>query len=313
MNLKKVLPLVAAIVLGLLAAWEVQRIAASKNTASKVKETEIVVVKQDVPAGQALTTDDLTLGELAAGATPSTSAYTDPAELIGRVPTIPLIAGQAVTDSLLAPKGSGSGLQAVIPSGMRAITIEIDEFSGVAFYLVPGCHVDILHSGRDDRSGVSYTKTIIQNVQVLAVGTRPNPGDNSPQQARSVTLLVTPRQAEIIALSAANGRPRFVLRNSEDHANDAAPGVTMAALMVPAKAVPAPAPTPVMATAKPLITDIFGAGITSHPKAPEFWSMRVITGGVSSSVEVKLPSATSSSGDEDSASNDTGPATPAPH
>jgi pilus assembly protein CpaB len=304
MNAKKVMPLVAAVVLGLLAAWEVQHIAQGQkgNGGDKnLNMAKVVVAKQDVPAGQELTSDDLTIGELATGTAASPNAYRDPVDLIGRVPTIPLIAGQAVTESLLAPKGSGSGLQALIPKGMRAITVEVDEFSSVAFYLTPGCHVDILHSMHDN-SGESITKTIVQNVLITAVGTRPDPNANTPAAVKSVTLLVTPHQAELVALASATGRPRFILRNSNDTISaDDASGVTMTELMGSPKNE---APTPVIypSTQPASGTDAFGNG----KPAPEFLTIRVITGGTPSTVSVKLPAAT----DTDTANTPTPPALP---
>ena len=308
MNLKKAVPLVAALVLGLIAYLIVLRTSQSnKGSASQIKQSQVVVVKQDVPAGEALTPDDVTVGELATGTTLSTNAFTDPAELVGRVPTIPLIAGQAITESVLAPKGSGTGLQAIVPAGMRAITVEIDDISGVANYLVPGCHVDILHCGRDEKTGDSYTKTIIQNIQVIAVGDRSAAGANNTDPARSVTLLATPRQAEVITLASAIGRPRFILRNSEDHSAAAAAGVTVADLMVTPKQQPTV--TAMVPATQPSIGDIFAAGFSSHHKnAPDFWSMRVITGGISSTIDVKMPQ----SNGIDSASINTAPTTATP-
>jgi pilus assembly protein CpaB len=218
MNAKKVLPLVAAAILGLAAAKMVVTIAqGNKGTASlnKLTTAKVVVVKQNLQAGQEITNDDVTVGELAVESATG-PVFHDPSEVIGRVATIPLITGQAVLETLLAPKGSGSGLQAIIPAGMRAVTLETDEFSSVAGYLSPGCHVDILHTMHDEATGQQVTRTILQNLLITAIGMKSAGADGQPQQARSATLLVTPHEAEIIALATNGGRPRMILRNSRD-------------------------------------------------------------------------------------------------
>jgi pilus assembly protein CpaB len=149
---------------------------------------------------------------------------------MGRVTVVPLLQGQAVTSTLLAPRGMGPGLQAAVPMGMRAETIEINEMTGVAGYLVPGCHVDVIQTLRDNKTGLPLARTLAQNVKVTAVGMRHNPQDGDGG-GRSVTVLVTPPQAELLELCAAIGHPRFTLRNGNDLTPIDPKGVTMAELM----------------------------------------------------------------------------------
>jgi pilus assembly protein CpaB len=232
MNVKTAVPLVLAIVLGLFAAI------AAKNMIDKNKSgpketthyTQVVVAKDNIPAGTALSATDVTVGRMA-GDIPSSVVYGTPDELIGRVLVCSLIKGQPIMDNVLAPKGTGSGLQALVPIGMRAITIEVNDFSGVGGFLVPGCHVDVIAT-LVNASNTQFTRTVVQNLKVTAVNshmTAPAPGAD-PEQMRSVTLLATPKEAEAVNLAAASGHPRFVLRASGDNTTTNTSGVTLAEL-----------------------------------------------------------------------------------
>ena len=161
------------------------------------------------------------------------------AELEGRVLATAAVKGSPVLQSMLAPKGSGSGLQALIPDGMRTITIEINEFSGVAGNLVPGCRVDVVSSFNGDANGEMVSRTIVQNVKVTALGSRraaeneqAGNGNNAgaQNQVKSVTLLATPREAEAIELATATGRPRLILRSGKDGETLPSDGISVAEL-----------------------------------------------------------------------------------
>lgn len=232
MDAKKVLPLVIAVVMAAGAGFMVLKmIHKTGPQGAQVKMPQIVVAKHDIEAGAVLTDDDLMLGTIGTGAVPET-AFRNPSEVIGRVPTVPLISGQALTSVLLAPRGTGGGLQSVVPIGMRAMTLEINEFSGVAGYIVPGSHVDILQSMRDLKTGASFSRTIAQNVKVTTIGQRHGPSDKDDgnASAHSATVLVTPQQAELLELASANGHPRLTLRSSNDLTDAAVRGATLADL-----------------------------------------------------------------------------------
>jgi pilus assembly protein CpaB len=144
-----------------------------------------------------------------------------------------LVKGQPVIESLLAPIGSGSGLQALVPEGMRAITVEINEFSGVGGLLQPGCHVDVIATIIDSEDNDKLARTIVENVRVISVGQRMSSKDEAEEgdrMSKSVTLIASPQDAEAIELAAATGRPRLVLRGGNDHGSAATDGVTLAEL-----------------------------------------------------------------------------------
>jgi pilus assembly protein CpaB len=229
--MKKFVPLIIALLMGGVALFLTMNFLNQKKEAqvdTGPKRPVVVIAKRNVEAGDVLTEDDLTLGEISSDAVPET-VFKSPSELIGRVPVVPLIQGQAIVATLLAPKGMGPGLQATVPIGMRAMTIEINEFTGLAGYINPGCHVDMLQTMRNDKTGESVARTIVQNVKVTAVGVRHQDGQDSG--GRSITVLVTPQQAELLQLATSTGRPYLSLRSGNDLSLVETRGVTSTELI----------------------------------------------------------------------------------
>jgi pilus assembly protein CpaB len=233
MNAKAIIPLVVAIVLGVIAAKLGKDMMGKKRaTEAQVKMVKIVVARDDIAPGTTLSESDLTLGTFVADSLPE-RAYSVPAELSGRVVTWQLVKGQAIYEPMLAPKGTVGGAASIIPDGMRAVTLEVNEFSGVAGLIIPGSRVDIVQTIRNQADGNEsmMAKTIVENLKVLAVGKRVATVGPEPEQlAKSVTVLATQEQAEVIDLVAHMGNPRLVLRNSLDEKITGGKGVTVAEL-----------------------------------------------------------------------------------
>lgn len=226
MKVKTWIPLVLALVLGLFAA--VLARSAMSRSREKPAETGVVptvVAARDIAPGERLTATDLAPSKAPAALVP-TGSFQNPGDLADRVALTGMVRGQAVLENLLAPIGTAAGVQALIPPGMRAITLQVNEFSGLAGLLVPGCRVDIISVIRNDEQRDSIARTIVQNVEVRAVGrqvapTTPPPAETGPGAppvviANNVTLLVTPEQAEAVQLASVGGSPWLVLRNSKD-------------------------------------------------------------------------------------------------
>jgi pilus assembly protein CpaB len=157
-------------------------------------------------------------------------------DAVGRVLIYAVEANEPVLKHALAPIGS-FGLSAKIPDGMRATSVKTNEVMNVAGFIFPGSHVDVLVTMRGDNSAQStLTRTVLQNVQVLATGTKMDPDPNGkPENVSVVTLLVTPEQSEKLALAqnqaAQNqGTIHFVLRNGGDSATPDTAPVDMAEL-----------------------------------------------------------------------------------
>ena len=285
MNVKTVIPLALAIVLGLFAAM------AAKNMIDKNKGqqaaithyTQVVVAKDNIQAGTALTPEDLTVGKMV-GDVPPEVIFGNPAEVSGRVLTCNLVKGQPIMEPVLAPKGTGSGLQALVPKGMRAITIEVNEFSAVGGFLVPGCHVDVLATVNiTTNNNEPFTRIVVEDLKVTAVNSHlaaAGPGAE-PEPMRSVTLLATPEQAEQINLAASKGSPRFVLRASGDDSQGGTAGVSLAELIGKVKRDDPFADTKQAAATQP--ADSAASWNAAHTR-----NIETIKGGVEGGVTVQI-------------------------
>lgn len=223
MNSKAVIPLVLAVVLGLVAALLVRNAMHHRATVPAASNlVSVVTAARDISPGTQLAITDLVIAKVPADSQPG-QVYSDPATLANRVATTPIVKGQTVIETLLAPAGTGSGIQALIPDGKRAITLEVNEFSAVGGMLVPGCHVDVLGVVRDEKQHAQVSRIILQDLLVTAVGrsitpgaTGRDPNGNPLPPANHITLMCTPKEAQTLQLTMMLGRPWLALRNSHD-------------------------------------------------------------------------------------------------
>jgi pilus assembly protein CpaB len=237
MNWKTWIPFVLALALGLLAA-KVGRdviLRSGKTAGPSLKMEKVVILKTDLDPGHVIEEADIVLGDYPALNLPRTS-FMKTQDVAGRVLMQGAVKGQLVLESMLAPIGAAGGPQALVPAGMRAISVEVNEVSGVAGLLAPGCYVDVVTTFPNDRNAIA--RTIVQNVRVMAVGQnvvmqQKKDSNEALALARSVTLIVTPRDAEAIELSASAGRTRLVLRGAMDRTPSDPSGVTVAELLGP--------------------------------------------------------------------------------
>lgn len=206
--------IVALIISGIFTYWLSQKYA-KKSPAAQVAKSQYVAASANLEAGQAIKAENLRMVDWPANV-PLPGAFTAAQPLVGRVLMYPLAAGEPILERQLASPGSGLGLTAKIPDGMRAISLRSDEVVGVAGFLLPGTHVDVLVTIHPP-SGDALTNTVLQDVQVLASGqkTEPDP-EGKPVTATVVTLLVKPDDAERVNLAATQGIVHFVLRNGVD-------------------------------------------------------------------------------------------------
>lgn len=298
MNLKAWIPLVIAVVLGLVAAMFATKLTRPQPTGiARVDGTvQVVTAARNIAPGQEIGAADLILKSIAVDDAPE-GTFLQVEQVTGRVAIGQIVRGQPIFTGLLAPEGIEAGLQALVPEGMRAITIEVDEFSGLAGLIRPGSIVDVMSTLRDRGADEdTLTRTIVQTVKVTAVGQRVSTieekdDDEKKSLARSVTLLVTPEQAERIELAAVTSRPRLVLRSPTDIEDTTSRGVTLADLRGrPANSLQDPFETrPVdMPTTNPVrgqtIEHTVPARETASPFRTETREVTIIRGGVESKV-----------------------------
>lgn len=148
---------------------------------------------------------------------PLQGGYSKQEDINGRIVLYPLAEGQPILERHLAAPGSGAGLSAKIPDGMRAISLKSDEVVGVAGFLLPGTHLDVLETNRSGNAAHPDTTTVLQDVEVLAAGQKIEPDpEGKPTSVNVVTLLLTPDDAEKVVLASSEGAIHFVLRNGGD-------------------------------------------------------------------------------------------------
>ncbi len=196
------------------------------------KTQPVVIAASDLQLGDALKADDLKVVQFPEGQAPE-GAFTGTEDLIGRGVISPMVKNEPVLPAKLASKEAGAGLPPIIPEGMRAISVRVDDVIGVAGYVLPNSRVDVLATASPtDQNSDTTTKVILSNVQVVTAGTRiEQDQDNKPVQVTVVTLVVAPEQAERLALASTEGKIQLALRNPLDQGSPETPGVKKAALV----------------------------------------------------------------------------------
>jgi pilus assembly protein CpaB len=200
----------------------------------------VVVAAADLPLGSELKKEDLSVVNFPVGAAPEGS-FAKPQDLIGRGLIVSMVKNEPFLNAKLASKEAGAGLPPVIPEGMRAVSVRVNEVIGVAGYVLPGTRVDVVATASPNGSPQDATsKVILSNVQVLTAGTRMEQDQEKgkPMQVTVVTLLVYPEQSERLALASTEGKIQLALRNPLDQGAPETPGMKQAVLLGSVKAAP---------------------------------------------------------------------------
>jgi pilus assembly protein CpaB len=221
--------LIALLISGLFTFWLSTRVSKAAHVTSPQKQLYVAAGKA-LDAGEPLKPENLQLIEWHAS-TPLAEGFTRVGDLSGRVLLYPVAKGEPIIARQLAAAGAGTGLTANIPSGMRAISVRSDEVVGVAGFLLPGTHVDVLMTYRSNDSPDPRTVTVLQNVVVLAAGQQIHPDPNDkPVSVNVVTLLLKPEDAERLVLATTLGSIHFVLRNGADQQQVTDPSIGVSEL-----------------------------------------------------------------------------------
>jgi pilus assembly protein CpaB len=205
---------IAAIAVGLLASRYVYKKVQQAGTVRQVSTTQMVVAGERLPLGTRLQARQLRLISWPQD-DPLPGSFTRIEDCTNRALITPVIENEPILENKLAPKEAGAGLPAVIPEGMRALSVRVDDVVGVAGFVIPGTMVDVLVTG--DAGGDSVTRTILEDVRVLAAGQKiEQDKDGKPQTVSVVTVLVDPEQADKLTMASTEGRIHLSLRNTID-------------------------------------------------------------------------------------------------
>jgi pilus assembly protein CpaB len=276
MNRRLLNILLIAFVIAAGCSYIVFRLVGSRLSGTHQTTTHVIAAAQDLKLGAVLRDADLTTIEIT-GTLPK-GAILKKENAIGRGVISNLYLGEPILDNRLAAPGSGGGLAATIPQGMRATAVRVNEVVGVAGFVTPGMRVDVLITGNPPGATAnagqgSLVRTLLQNIEVLSAGTDiQRDAEGKPLQVQVVNLLVTPAQAEILSLASSETRIQLVLRNPLDTNLDKPPGTATAQLftdaVLPKAAVPVRKAAPKPASSHVYLVEVFNGSKKSETKFP---------------------------------------------
>ena len=244
---------------------------------------DVVIAARPLSVGLTIKAEDLKVVKVPADAFPK-GGFSKPEDVLDRPVISNILNEEALIEGRLAQRGSGVGLAPIIPVGMRAVTVRVNDVVGVAGFVLPGMRVDVLITGTPPGTENRVTRTVLQNITVLSAGANiQTDATGKPVNAPNVTLLVTPQQAETLTLAGNEGRIQLVLRNAGDQSIESTSGLSLRALYGPQADVPAVVNSParVMTAAteqehrKPQVTV---APVTAALAAPELEQIVTIRG-----------------------------------
>jgi pilus assembly protein CpaB len=213
-------------------------------TESRASTIQLAVAAHDLAVGTVLQNEDIRLVNWPEQVLPL-GYLGAPDDLVGRGLMSEVKANEPLLVSKLADREFGGGLPILIPDGMRAVSVRVDDVIAVAGYVLPGTRVDVLVTVAEATNVNPITRVVLQNVRVMAAGqTLARDEEGRPQSVSVVTLLVTPEDGEKLVLGATQGRVQLALRNMLDDAESTTRGAAVANLVSASTAPPATARPP---------------------------------------------------------------------
>lgn len=218
-----------------------------KAEATELKD--VVLAAKPMSIGVNVKATDIRIAKVPVAAFPK-GAFSRTEAVIDRPVTSNIIMDEPILEGRLAARGSGLGIAPMIPVGMRAVAVRVNDVAGVSGFVLPGMRVDVLVTGRPPEANGNMTTTCLQNILVLSAGTTIQ-ADSRGQAipAPTVTLQVSPDQAETLTLASSEGHIQLVLRNGSDQGIEKTSGRELTELYglrpkpaPPQRDIPAPRP-----------------------------------------------------------------------
>lgn len=237
-----------------------------------VEMKQIVVAARPLPLGTLLTSKDMRVIPWPTSA-PVANMFTRPEDCANRALITSVAENEPILESKLAPAAAGGGLSATIPEGMRALSAAVNDVVAVAGFVTPGAMVDVLATGATKENG-NITKTVLENVRVLAANQRVESRNGRPENVAVITLLVTPADAAKLAMASNSGKIQLALRNTIDSQTVNPPPVLQASIYgldVPPPAerhVVAAVPKPSAPPPSSIVVDVIAGGKRENKTFP---------------------------------------------
>jgi pilus assembly protein CpaB len=255
-----------ALVLGALVSMFVYKNLQARTAFAPAPGVNVVIAGNDIQVGLKISGGDLRVTRLPPGDLPP-HYFSDPVKVIGQGAVLPIAKGEFILPYKLAGEHAGFGLPSLIPSGMRAVSVRVNDVVAVAGFVLPGTRVDVLLTGNVSGASEQQTTTVLENVAVIANGQKMDRNSSGePQNAAVITLLVSPDDAQKLTLASTQGRIQLALRNPLDTKQDQIAAVGTNALY---RGMPVPAPKLQARQKRPVI---------AAPKAPSVYTVEVIRG-----------------------------------
>src|SRR3990167_6332956 len=230
-----------SLILGLGAAFMANTwLSARLNAAPDDNMKNVVVATLEIPFGQMVEAQHVTLVRMPKGTVPD-DAYDATDKVVGKIATFAMLRGDIVRGARLAEHLGGSTLASLIDKDKRAISVRVDDVVGVGGFLLPGNRVDVLATKKSGGSGNnSEAETILEDLRVLAVDQTASTDKTQPVVVRAVTLEMTPEETEILVKAQSEGKLQLALRNPLDNEKKPLPPVEAVAMVAPAPVPQAP-------------------------------------------------------------------------
>lgn len=210
---------VLALALGAMVSLLVYKNLQGRSTSNE-PGTDVVVAADDIQVGAKVEERDIRIAKYPAGALPA-GYFARRKDVVDRGVIVPISKGEFILPTKLAPENAGSGLPSLIPRGMRAVSVRVNEVVSVAGFVGPGTRVDVLLTGTPNGSTEPQTTTVLQNVAVIASGhTLERSANGEAQNTPVITLLASPEDAERLTLASSEGKIQLSLRNPLDTHQD---------------------------------------------------------------------------------------------
>src|ERR1700730_10681204 len=206
-----------ALAVGLLGSYTVyNRLRTFAGASNNERGLPVVMAADDIQVGAKLAARDVQVVTLPQSAVPP-GAFSGTSQVLGRGAILPISKGEFILPSKLAAVNAGAGLPSMIPPGMRAVSVRVNDVVSVAGFVQPGTRVDVLATGNQGGGNERQTITVLENVDVIAVrGSLLERLAAGGQSAPVITLLVSPDDAQRLALASQEGRIQLALRNPLD-------------------------------------------------------------------------------------------------
>lgn len=205
-----------ALALGAFVSFVVYRNLQSSRGGKQAPGEDIIVAANDLQVGAKIEEKDIKFVHFPSADLPL-GVFHLKNKVLGRGVVSPISRGEFLLTNKLAGENAGSGLPSLIPPGMRAVSVRVNDTTSVSGFVLPGTHVDVLLTGSPQGSNEPQTTTVLENVAVIATGQRLERNSaGEPQTTPVITLLVSPDDAQKLTLASNQGHIQLALRNPLD-------------------------------------------------------------------------------------------------